>query len=566
MFAVPGWNVSAPLIAQVEKPKPKDASKEGKRSKKRKRRAEEQVTESNLGELWNQAASGEKRVITQEQAFAAAKEGGKDADAGPPEKKRKKRNRKKAKKDTNEGDEEKDGTVDVEQQGSVEGTRLPVTTSDIVSPTADTEGQPTSPEKPKDAEQAKRNKKKRKEENRAARQAEKATTKSTPAVSLIPEPPGLTPMQKSMRTKLASARFRHLNESLYTRPSKESLALFTETPSMFEDYHRGFAQQVEVWPENPVDSYVTSILTRGKQHTKDPWKTKNRASKKANQAPPTSTEPETTPAPTSRDTKPLPRNLKGTCTIADLGCGTASLAHTLQPHLKALNLKIHSFDLAKPTGPSGPLVTVSDISALPLPPGTVDVAIFCLALMGTNWLAFIDEAYRVLRWRGELWVSEIKSRFGRVSKGQPPPNSVGLNRKPDKKAKKKKTGEGLEDVQDSADEAELATRVDGAERAEGTDVSAFVEVLKKRGFVLDALPERQGDAIDLRNRMFVKLQFVKGVAPLRGKNAKEGAEREGGAKMGHGIKGRKFAVVAEVDGAEEERDARVLKPCLYKVR
>ena len=242
-----------------------------------------------------------------------------------------------------------------------------------------------------------------------------------------------------------------------------------------------------------------------------------------------------------RGQKLLPRNIKGQSTIADLGCGTASLAYRLQPSLKALNLTLHSFDLSKPSGPSAPLVTVADISALPLADGSVDVAIFCLALMGTNWLDFIDEAWRLLRWRGELWVSEIKSRFGRVSKGKVPINSVGSLRKADKKGKKggtKPSKEEEEGPQNSDDEAELATRVDGAEAKQGTDVSAFVAVLRTRGFVLDAPPERQNDAVDMSNKMFVKLQFIKGTQPTRGKNAKAD-EAEKKAVMRMGIKGKK---------------------------
>ncbi|KAK1826020.1 methyltransferase-domain-containing protein [Podospora conica] len=62
------------------------------------------------------------------------------------------------------------------------------------------------------------------------------------------------------------------------------------------------------------------------------------------------------------------------------------------------------------TGDS-PLITRPDIANLPLADGSVGVAVFCLALVGTNWLCCIEEAYRVLRWKGELWIAEIKSRF-----------------------------------------------------------------------------------------------------------------------------------------------------------
>jgi ribosomal RNA-processing protein 8 len=571
MFTVPGWNVSAPIATQVEKPKVKDPNKLGKKALKRKEKQEQQVNAENIGELWDKVVDT-KDAKPQPPSTAATKGAEETADAAP-EKRGKKRKRGKSNKDKQQAE---DSVAKAEDASGVTQDDAPVEAADTsaTKPTA-TDGE------------SKRDKKKRKKDNKSD---EKATPKAVELIqpadltSLIPEPAGLTPLQRSMRSKLASARFRHLNESLYTKPSVDSLSLFKDDPSMFEDYHRGFAQQVEVWPSNPVDGYVTSILARGKIRNRDPWKEKQRQLKGKNKGP---KEPE--PEPTTvggrltGDSKPLPRNHKYHATIADLGCGTASLSYRLQPHLNDLHLTLHSFDLSKPTGPSAPLVTVADISSLPLQDGSVDVAIFCLALMGTNWLDFIDEAYRILRWRGELWVSEIKSRFGRVDNnkksGAVPINSIGSLRKPDKKGKKQKDKPEEEGIAGSDDEAELAERVDGAEGKNGTDVSAFVEVLKKRGFVLDALPERQNDAIDLSNKMFVKMQFIKGAQPEKGKNAKAGGGGGGGRDgedrfshksdkgLKHGMKGKKFAIVGgEDDGKDDEKDMKVLKPCLYKIR
>jgi ribosomal RNA-processing protein 8 len=559
MFSVPGWNVSAAIATQVEKPKAKDPNKLGKKALKRKEKQEQEVNAENVGEMWDKAVKeGDAKVEKTPKALEVPQNAGKDTGAGAEEKRGKKRKReKKSRSDSDVAEAE----LKAKGAKTVENAAEKLTTADA----AET---PTTA----DAE-SKRDKKKRKKDAKA--QSKESTAKSptnevslsTAPVALIPEPAGLTPLQRTMRAKLASARFRHLNESLYTKPSAESLDLFKDDPSMFEDYHRGFAQQVEVWPENPVDSYVTSILARGKIRPKDTRRDNRRHDKK----PPQENAASET-APLQGDAKPLPRGLKSHATIADLGCGTASLSHRLQPHLKKLNLTLHSYDLSRPSGPSAPLVTVADISALPLQDGSVDVAIFCLALMGTNWLDFIDEAYRILRWRGELWISEIKSRFGRVDKkkGKPPINSIGSLKKPDKKAKKKAEKPEPEGIVGSDDEAELAERVDGAEGKEGTDVGAFIEVLRKRGFVLDALPERQDDAVDLSNKMFVKMQFVKSAPPIRGKNAKAGAEeKKGGGDKGikMGMKGKKFdAVKGGDDGKDEEKDMKVLKPCLYKIR
>ncbi|KAF1843514.1 uncharacterized protein K460DRAFT_288318, partial [Cucurbitaria berberidis CBS 394.84] len=571
MFSVPGWNVSAPIKAQVEKPKPKDPNKLGKKALKRQEKQEVKLNTENIGEYWDKVTE-EKDVKPQGEQTPAQNPVEATAD-GAQEKRGKKRKRGKAggnkdKKEGEDGASKADGSVPPVAQSAESGTQ----SVSAEKPTTATNGD------------SKRDKKKRKKEQKSGNQQQAEAngvhapelSKPLTLASLIPEPKGLTPLQRSMRSKLASARFRHLNESLYTKPSKESLDLFKEDPSMFEDYHRGFAQQVEVWPENPVDGYVQSILARGKISNKDPWKDKKRQAKKGKGSAPEVEQPESAVVPARGDSKPLPRNVKGHATIADLGCGTASLSYHLQSQLKPLNLTFHSFDLSKPSGPSAPLVTVADISSLPLPDNSVDVAIFCLALMGTNWLDFIDEAYRILRWRGELWVSEIKSRFGRVDKkkGKAPINSIGSLKKPmpDKKkgGKKGKSGDkpDEEGIAGSEDEEELAVNVDGVDAKEGTDVSAFVEVLRKRGFVLDALPEKPNDAIDLSNKMFVKMQFVKAAHPSRGKNAKEdqkaGAGRPGNMKMG--LKGKKFGIVAEEDTSSGDKEKSVLKPCLYKIR
>lgn len=593
MFAVPGWNVSAPIQAQVETAGSNDAAKNkkkklGKKALKRKEKQEATVSAENLGEIWDKAVeAGHGRLETdkadESRRPAVEKETGVRAEAeaetvgdGAVEKRGKKRKRGKA-----GGRKNREGGDEMATDNKTETLAAPV--ESMQQETA-VDGQ------------SKRDKKKRKKEQEVdstTTTTNTTTTTTTPkasdaplpaaAVDLLPEPKGLTPLQRSMRSKLASARFRHLNESLYTKPSGESLDLFKQDPSMFEDYHRGFQQQVEVWPSNPVDSYVSSILARGKLRTRDPWKDKQRQAKKGKSAAPDQEPPTSAVVRATGDAKPLPRNIKGHCTIADLGCGTASLSYRLQAHLKPLDLSVHSYDLSKPSGPSAPLVTVADISALPLADNSIDIAIFCLALMGTNWLDFIDEAYRVLRWKGELWVSEIKSRFSRINdkKKSVPINSIGSLHKKDHPAKKNKARKPQHDKpepegpQDSADEAELAAAVDGNTATaattigthDSTDISAFIQVLRKRGFVLDALPERPHDAIDGSNKMFVKMQFVKAVHPSVGKNARE--DQKTGAKPAElrmGIKGKKFGVVVREEEEGGEGDGQVLKPCLYKIR
>lgn len=394
-----------------------------------------------------------------------------------------------------------------------------------------------------------------------------ATEEATPVITAPVST--LTPMQAAMRQKLISARFRHLNQTLYTEPSLKALQLFARDPQMFEDYHSGFRQQVTTWPSNPVDTFIETIRSRGAvrlPHQKKPMKGKFA---------PKAKKPVVEDA---NDLKSLalPRT-QGVSIIADLGCGDARLAQTFQDsgESHSLNLKVLSYDLHSPH----PLVTKADISKLPLEDGSVDIAIFCLALMGTNWISFIEEAERILHWKGELWVAEIKSRFGRVGKGgKVVEHSVGGKRKAAalSKVKAKKAAE----EQEGDEQAALAVEVDGAEstKIEETDVGAFVDVLRRRGFLLKSevygpkhaptesgIGLKRGEAsIDLSNKMFVKMEFVKAATPTKGKGVpEEGEKREQKVEK---FKKKKFLEEVEEEEVATEDEAKTLKPCLYKIR
>ncbi|CCF36759.1 ribosomal RNA-processing protein [Colletotrichum higginsianum] len=242
---------------------------------------------------------------------------------------------------------------------------------------------------------------------------------------------------------------------------------------------------------------------------------------------------------------PLPRT-DGVCHVADLGCGDARLASTLESEAKKLKLNILSYDLYSPAKH----VVKADIANLPLADDSVDVAIFCLALMGTNWLDFVEEAYRILHWKGELWVAEIKSRFGPVrQKNAVVSHSVG-NRKKAAAATKKAKGGDPEETE--ADRVALA-------RGE-TDVSAFVEALRKRGFVLAGQGEGNKGAVDLSNRMFVKMHFIKGAAPIKGKGL---AAAKAAGFVEKEKKQKRFVWETEEDKVDE---TSILKPCVYKIR
>lgn len=187
---------------------------------------------------------------------------------------------------------------------------------------------------------------------------------------------GLSTLQLKMKDKLAGAQFRWINERLYTTPSESAVAMFGEKPEYFDIYHQGFRNQVKVWPMNPVDVILKDLL-------KMPvlgW----------------------------------PDSVKE-IVVADMGCGEAKLHQVLsssssppttstseeennihkdkQKKKRKNTWKIHSFDLVA----ANDHVVACDIANVPLPAKSCDVVVFCLSLMGTNFLDFIKEANRILK-------------------------------------------------------------------------------------------------------------------------------------------------------------------------
>jgi len=88
--------------------------------------------------------------------------------------------------------------------------------------------------------------------------------------------------------------------------------------------------------------------------------------------------------------------------VADMGCGEAKIAQGLGKHHT-----VHSFDLVA----ANEHIVACDISKVPLPSQSVDVVVFCLSLMGTNYIDFVREGVRLLRSGGTMMISEVVSRL-----------------------------------------------------------------------------------------------------------------------------------------------------------
>ncbi|KAG6602415.1 Ribosomal RNA-processing protein 8, partial [Cucurbita argyrosperma subsp. sororia] len=165
-----------------------------------------------------------------------------------------------------------------------------------------------------------------------------------------------------MRARLSGGHFRMLNEKLYTCTGEEALSYFKEDQVLFDVYHTGYQEQMSHWPELPVNLIIKWL----KEH--DP-----------------------------------------SFMIADFGCGDARLA-------KNVKNKVFSFDLVS----KDPSVVACDMSKTPLDSSSVDVAVFCLSLMGINYESYLAEAQRVLKPRGWLLIAEVKSRFDPSNGGADP--------------------------------------------------------------------------------------------------------------------------------------------------
>mmetsp|Transcript_6431 Transcript_6431/g.9640 ORF Transcript_6431/g.9640 Transcript_6431/m.9640 type:complete len:121 (-) Transcript_6431:465-827(-) len=58
----------------------------------------------------------------------------------------------------------------------------------------------------------------------------------------------LSALQLAMKKKLDGAKFRMINEDLYTSHSSLSFGQFQSDPKLFDVYHKGFREQVKTHP------------------------------------------------------------------------------------------------------------------------------------------------------------------------------------------------------------------------------------------------------------------------------------------------------------------------------
>ena len=177
------------------------------------------------------------------------------------------------------------------------------------------------------------------------------------SLKVTPSSASSKPMIAMLQDKLKGSKFRWINEQLYTQSGDASLKMIQKDSSLFDVYHQGFREQVTRWPLVPVDVFIKMLQWAL-------W--------------------------TPFILRKLPRKRVG-----DFGCGDGKI------YKECKNQEVHSFDLVS----KEPFIVACDIAHVPLENASLDIAIFCLALMGTNWSEFIAESNRCLCKGGQLWVS-----------------------------------------------------------------------------------------------------------------------------------------------------------------
>ena len=252
-------------------------------------------------------------------------------------------------------------------------------------------------------------------------------------------------------------------------------------------YHDGFASQVKRWPVNPLDIIIKRI-----------------------------------------------KSLPADCIVADFGCGEAALS-------AAVPQTTHSFDLVA----ANSRITVADSANVPLGDSSVDVAVFCLSLMGTNYFDFVMEARRVLRRGGLLFVAEVTSRFDTQDED---------------------TEEAAEAASEQGLHPEVAKGIKGVKGGHRAGLLTFLQALHEVGFV------SIGSASD-KNTHFIMAQFklrddskppsalLKAFSPPPTKGKAGGAKRPRAASPAAGAQGS-----GQAPPKKQTTAPPPLKACIYKRR
>jgi superfamily II DNA or RNA helicase len=165
--------------------------------------------------------------------------------------------------------------------------------------------------------------------------------------------------------KRLQSEYQELTKKMSIQKSETTIKMFNDDPSLWNKYHdnrdfsfKGYDNQSEI-PINKIISYLET---------------------KSN------------------------RKLK----ILDLGCGR----NLIKQHF----IQNNKFDITGYDYVSFNTSIKCDVSNLPDEDETIDICIFSQSLMGSNWKEYINESIRVLRYNGEMIISESIERYDIIKK------------------------------------------------------------------------------------------------------------------------------------------------------
>jgi hypothetical protein len=175
----------------------------------------------------------------------------------------------------------------------------------------------------------------------------------------IARPPVVVPLPDADEAEVAGRRqrygdFSRMNQRWNGRRSDNTHTALVENPEEWEEYHTLYRKQREDWAVVPYEELIRWLGEREGY------------------------------------------------TVGDFGCGEALIAQAASERHT-----VHSFDHVA----IKENVVATDMAHVPLDDETLDVAIFSLSLMGSNFADYLREAHRVLRLDGQLHIYEATSRF-----------------------------------------------------------------------------------------------------------------------------------------------------------
>jgi SAM-dependent methyltransferase len=163
------------------------------------------------------------------------------------------------------------------------------------------------------------------------------------------------------RRMSAYGDFSKMNNRWYAAGSAATHARLAQNPEEWAHYHTMYRQLRESWPVVPYKEEIRWLLEDERERQ----------------------------------------------VVGDFGCGEALIAAAV-----ADRHEVHSFDHVA----VNESVIACDMAKVPLEDKSLDVAIFCLSLMGSNFADYIREARRCLKLDGQLHIWEPASYFEDVGK------------------------------------------------------------------------------------------------------------------------------------------------------